>query len=1363
MPSRPVQQASMAPVIVAVALVLACVFAWKGWPFAFPLWLGLLVGGWAEPPVVLTGKKDASGFLTPAGPTEERALRRAAAADQLRWRPIVPNTDWLPGWPVLGSFIAAAATAAVLFAVPVAVEQLRLVNAGCGYLIVAAYAGVRRRTAAEPDVCPGARVDTLKTLLVEKRVLAIGAGVAMVAAIITVVLTVPSRRPGSNGPGGPLTTAYKGDGIFAGLVDYGTRYLFLLAFAAGVLAALAVVARPWVDEALAKWRIVVAARKEWAPRWQTLKFDPAPFLTDRQHVGDAVVDTFMAPSNQGAMAFWPLAKKLEPTVGAGSRIAVLETPNESSEGPVPGTRHPLRFDVVTWTSESIPDLTDPSVPIDVAALLARCAAVWTHDTLGYARPILLGVEALHTQESTRAAWESAWVWPDGPGIGTIRSDMLGDLSANFGCTVLLDHRSDAFFFGALGPDEDVTFADESQPPYRVRFDRLALEDLWNFRWANVLKQATHAPTIEHSTTATAKLADGSEVNRQAFVTRMGIDPREFATNGQERKIATSLSGAPFVSVCGFHSGNQRQGDRHPQALVIYWSNKSIPNSPQALPPTVGGAQPGMVATQWVLAGMLNTAFDAGRLARPEIIRSECLTTPQAREHLWRISLRLHDGVTLAEVRGAAPRIRQSLGVSWLRITPDADGCTFHAGVEPSRAKLVNEKLDRDRLIALDWEQAWLDAGISGQGGMLPRLVNSARLPANEQVEVLDFELPPGLSSSMVKSALPKVSSSTNNSFVEMRQGPNAQTVRILVSADNPLPERVPFDFDYADRSKLLPFATGVEGEPVEFDPGESPHVLMAGTTGSGKSVLLQNVLYGALVKGWRMYVIDPVKGGADFQFAKDRCVAFAATPFEAAGVMRAVYAEVVARKDANAAAGVGSYRDLDDPPPHIGVVIDEFTSLMGQSMVPPRSEDPAMEAEREAIVAENNARTEVGVYAGKIAREARSAGVTLFLGTQKLAAKMLDSIPGAGDLKVNLARTLLGKATQGDRASALRAWEDAPKLEGDLPKGRGLWEPLSSQAMTVQTWFAPQGEMRDQLVARVRELGDYLDLSAFVAPQPESNEMPMPPVRRPPTGREPQIVDIGEMDLSLDDLDLELTLDDLNEVDEGTNSEGPALGTATAPLVVFAPEPLVERAPEPVIHDDALIFLAPHGTVFIGEGEPLSWPDWEPAQLHTEPGLVSPALADALVELGTHMVWLAPEDPGPQIGQLFSRPMESVTTGSVGALDWLDAHPTIRRVIWCGDVDGRPDLAEELGRRNLGSQFIAADPAVGLTRDDVGLIDDWLLTPAPGPRDDRPSAEVEPDRPSEVPAPRPTIPAPVDDDFGPRVVVRDDLDASLFD
>ena len=200
------------------------------------------------------------------------------------------------------------------------------------------------------------------------------------------------------------------------------------------------------------------------------------------------------------------------------------------------------------------------------------------------------------------------------------------------------------------------------------------------------------------------------------------------------------------------------------------------------------------------------------------------------------------------------------------------------------------------------------------------------------------------------------------------------------------------------------------------------------------------------------------------------------------------------------------------------MLIDEFTSLVGRDPLPPRTDDPHLDTERDIVEAANHAKIEIGVYVGKIAREARSAGVTLALGTQKLSAKMLDTIPGAGDLKTNLSRVLLGKTSWGDRASALRSPGDAPDLDGAIPRGRGLWETTAHPAHIIQTWYATQDDFRANLATRIPEL-------------PAAERLTLPPddphtaagsrhgTKHTTADDTRSTVDLGDIDFSLTDLE----------------------------------------------------------------------------------------------------------------------------------------------------------------------------------------------------------------------------------------------------
>lgn len=1323
------QQSSVAIYVVAASVIAAGYLAWLRYPSTPAVLAGFLIAAWIEPPAILTGKKDASGFPTPAHAGEEKTLGRSQFWQGMKWRLVLPSADWLPGWPVFGAWYAGVAAGAFCLGLPLEDRRWAPANAAAIFVTVATVAAVRRRTSAEGD-SPGTRLDSFAPALLENPVVAAGVAVGSLVATAAAVWAARMYLPESHQvPLGAMVPAF--------------ALVMVMAFAAW----------PWSNAALSHWRVVVAGRSEWRPRWQSLKHDPAPFLIDREEVGSARVDTFEAPPGVGAVGYRLLGPKITPTIGAGSAVAVLECPNEDANGPMPGTLHPLRFQVVVWPSGDLPDLTDPDLNDDVAVLRARCGIPWAVDKPGYLRAVLVDAEKITSEDSPTAAWRSRWEFPEGPNLTVYRTDLLGNISDGFGCQVLIDHRGGVLYFGDLTSGNADFVEGDAQARTLVR---LETEDEWNGVWGQVLKQGTNPPTLQHDATADQELADGTVVHRVPWMTRLGIDPGDY--RGLEPKLATGLNAAPFVAITGWPRKGDRLGERHPQAFVVYHSRSEVPSSPENLAPSPASA--------WVLAGHVNMAFDAARLARPELVRATALTVAESRHHIWNIRLRLYGGVTLADVRGQAHRLRQAFGVEWLRVDGADDGCSLYLGRQPKSRTVRLARPERDllRLTALDWSQAWIDSGVTGVGGLVPTLTGSGRLPKNDAVEVLDFALPAGVDPVKVKGATAKLATATGNEFVEVRAGVEPSSVRLLVCEVNPLPDRIDFDFEEVDRSDGIPFATGVEGEPVTFVFTDSPHALVAGLTGSGKSVMAQGIIYGALVRGWQLYIIDPVKGGADFAFAKDRCVAFAGTPFEAAGVIDAVYQEVVRRKNLNSKHGVGSYLELPDDirPPHIAVLIDEFTSLLGQSPLPPKSDDVEMSSERDAIEAENYARTRVGVMAGKLAREARSAGVTLLLATQKLNAKMLDAIPGASDLKTNLARTLLGKASFGDRASALRAPDDAPKFDGALPIGRGLWEPVTAPASAMQVWFAPQETLRAELVARVPELpvSRRLDVAQFGPPELDGD------APAPPLGEAERVIDRGIFSFDLDDLDMFSDEEDDEAVDVSDDDE-PA-------------EVLVDQAAgnDGVPSAGPVMFLAGAGATTLPAGVE-GWGLWE----RVGEVVASAEMIEALDDLGVTIIWVpaAGEELSTVTDTFGIDPWPSLTVEGAGDVAdraaavtaWVAAHPEVERVIYL-DADlamEDPDTLDSFAEGVLAGlidtpfdpnkMFVAAPTRdEGVTSDLLETVAGWLLDIAPTPPPPAPTLEAggppqEPDQ-----DPRPVLHVDDDELFPdlPRVSVPDGAD-----
>lgn len=1327
-PGKPVTGMVMLGAVAAAGYAI-----YNGFPGIAAIWAGLVVSAWMYPPAVMTGKKDSRGYPTAAHPGEQTAMNKFRFWSDLKYKLIIPSMDWLPGLKPQLSWFAAVWAGAAAYLIPVTdIEYTggygQWIDAAAAFICVTQFAASRRRTEVADDENPGATFDALINLAKKNlaKVIGLTIGGFAVAAVVGTVVTVML----------PIATTA------AGLPPIPEPAIWALMLTGGPLLLLA---RPWITEALEHWRVVVAAREEWRSRWEMLKQDPAPRLVDRQEVGPATIDTFDAPGSMGAMGYWSMGPKIGPTLGTGAKFAVLDTPNlDSNNQPVPGTKHPLRFDFIRWPSDQMPDVSDPETPKEVVFQLARCALAWMSESTGCARPILddvhlltipsapaaepaEGEEAPAPAAAGGAVWAMTWHAPEGPPASYLRNDGRNALSSAFNSHVLVDHRAmndaGAAYIGALtSPD---TNWDPQAGVNTAEMERLMTEDTWNGRWAEAAPaHSTNPPVAQIPTANTARLKGGTVIESLSFVTRQGMTPHDFFKF--EPKLPTVLNAAPFVAMTGYAGQGGRPGDRHPQAFTVYWSKDPVPAKPDVLAPVPADRRAGIYsaseAPKWVLAGLVNQAFLACKMPdRPEVVSVSCLTKPDSRQHIWKIDLRLYGGVTLADVRTAANRIRQHWGSEWLRVAEAADGCTIVVGARPSRVKLAEPRHER-YLEALNWNQVFLDSGLSGIGGLMPALTKVDHMPRNNQVSILDFDLPSGLDFSSFPAVRSKLESNSGNSFVEPRRVKNASNkIQLLACEVNPMPERAGYDWDYILESDFIPFATGVEGEPVEYNFRLDPHLLIAGASGGGKSVLLQSLAFGALLRGYELYVADPTKGGADFKFAEPYAKAFTATPFEAAAMMRGIYTEVVRRKNLNTAHGVGNYRDLPEHlrPKHIVILLDEFTSLMGQDPVPPASDDPEMELERDLVIATNRAKMEIGVFAGKIAREARSAGVTLFLATQKLAAKMLDTIHGAGDLKVNLSRLLMGKATYGDKQSALRAPQDAPDLGDAIPPGRGLFETTAGSAMAIQAWYDPREQtvLKEKLAEQISPLraDEMLDLAPFMPKIPTA-----PGAEEPAAAAAEQVVDLGELSLDLDDLELVLDEED---------------------------DALTSRFREEI--QDTALFYDVDGTLC-------------PFQHHdgltkiTVPGhgiqAYNKALVQRLSALPLDQAWLTSwfEDAPDYLGDLFPRAIDVLTSDTEetglwkidAALAWLAERPYIKRIVWLDDellkddpllgISYRDIAMEAFEAAGIEAHLVLADSDTGITEADVDAVEDFLAAGLPAPE------------PVTEPAPAPAA-APEDD------------------
>src|SRR5699024_1207062 len=223
---------------------------------------------------------------------------------------------------------------------------------------------------------------------------------------------------------------------------------------------------------------------------------------------------------------------------------------------------------------------------------------------------------------------------------------------------------------------------------------------------------------------------------------------------------------------------------------------------------------------------------AVKLPKPEVSAAECLTVPSSPKHVWKVKLSLYGATTLADIRKKADSIQAQLGAPWLRVREDEDGEVWlYMGDPSSSAKF--RRGGENEVANLDFEQAWLDSSVKNRSGRTPQLVKMETLETNPDISVLDFSFPPGLDFQRVKSAREQLRANFRAEFVDV--APIGSTgVKMFMAKEDPLPKMAGVPWDDLPSTNIA-FGVNALGEQVFFDIEDSPHLLVLGSSGSGKA------------------------------------------------------------------------------------------------------------------------------------------------------------------------------------------------------------------------------------------------------------------------------------------------------------------------------------------------------------------------------------------------------------------------------------------------------------------------------------------------------------------------------------------------
>lgn len=240
----------------------------------------------------------------------------------------------------------------------------------------------------------------------------------------------------------------------------------------------------------------------------------------------------------------------------------------------------------------------------------------------------------------------------------------------------------------------------------------------------------------------------------------------------------------------------------------------------------------------------------------------------------------------------------------------------------------------------------------------------------------------------------KIESALNIHIDEISEGDNCRIIIVkCVGGENQLHSYIEWSEDMISNENFeIVLGEGYLGK-VTVNIAKIPHMLIGGSTGSGKSVLLKLVLMQCIKKGAEVYIAD-FKGGVDFPPVwHEKCTLL--TDKEALlKVLVSITNELKERKQILRNAGVANIdeynRNTRDNLKRIVFSCDEIAEILDKTGLVKQQKDEILKIESELSV---------------IARQGRAFGIHLILATQRPDANIL-----SGQIRNNIDTRICGRA-----------------------------------------------------------------------------------------------------------------------------------------------------------------------------------------------------------------------------------------------------------------------------------------------------------------------------------------------------------------
>jgi DNA segregation ATPase FtsK/SpoIIIE, S-DNA-T family len=347
------------------------------------------------------------------------------------------------------------------------------------------------------------------------------------------------------------------------------------------------------------------------------------------------------------------------------------------------------------------------------------------------------------------------------------------------------------------------------------------------------------------------------------------------------------------------------------------------------------------------------------------------------------------------------------------------------------------------------EKILLDFGVSG---------NIKKVSYGPVVTLNEFEPAAGVKVSKIINLSDDIARNTSSESARIATIPGSNTVGIELpnnSRENVYLSEILNNPDFKKREIKLPIALGksISGNPIVGDLASMPHLLIAGTTGSGKSVCINTIILSLLYRHTpdrcKFILIDPkMLELSTYEGIPHLLCPVITEAKKAASVLGWVVKEMESRYRLMTKEGVKNIDGYNTkhklPMPYIVVVVDEMSDLM--------------------LVAGK----EIENYIQKLSQMARAAGIHIIMATQRPSVDVI-----TGTIKANFPTRISFQVTSKIDSRTILGEQGAEQLLG---KGDMLYMSSANRIIRIHAPFVSEDEIEKiNNSLRSQAEPDYID------------------------------------------------------------------------------------------------------------------------------------------------------------------------------------------------------------------------------------------------------------------------------------------------